>query len=411
VGRIFCKLQCVPMPEALERNEVLKEKYGKLRRFYDCSGTYNDVVSYIEHGARLNFGLYEDFNGGVKTGIFDNNGVCDSEKLKMYQEKLRKTNSPIWGGIILFPEEFGLEYVKTGYDAKRIIKESFSKFFKGAGFAKDNVEWFAGLHENYVRKHIHFVIWEKKPLSINRDTGEKEFSSYFIQPEVCREFEENLEKSITSCAKEIDKEIVGIGTNKLKENFNMKKNMLELFRILPDVPFSNNEELKILRYKNKLLNISRQIIRSNKDILEKIGDLSTVLREKEKALEEESSIVTKSNLGDEYFELFYEGIMKEALREIYKRKKQSPSISNKTIRRREMKEGQIKLMKEFKDIKENLNNKALKSLDWLICIANEIDPKEILIAKEKFVKTEKDNISKDANNKNKDLVDQKLSIN
>ena len=155
--------------------------------------------------------------------------------------------------------------------------------------------------------------------------------------------------------------------------------MLELFRILPDVPFSNYEELSILRYKNKLLNITRQVVRNNDEILDKISNLSAVLREKEQVIESENSLFSKSNIGDEYFELFYEGMMKEALREIYKRKKETPVISNKTIRRKEMKQGQIRLMKEYNDIKENLNNKALRSLDWLIALANEIDPKEVLM--------------------------------
>jgi len=379
VGRIMCKMQCVPSPSSLKSSEALSEKYGGLRRFYDCSGKYNDVVSYVEHGSRLDFGLYEEFNGGVKIGIFDSDGICDSEKLNEYQEKLRKTDSPIWAGIILFPEEFGLEYVKTGYDARRVIKEAFPKFFKDAGFREENLEWFAGLHENYVRKHIHFVIWEKEPLAINRDTGECEYSSYFIESTVCREFEESLEKSITNCAKEIDRKTVGLATSKMRERFYMKKNMLELFRILPDVPFSNYEELSILRYKNKLLNITRQVVRNNDEILDKISNLSAVLREKEQAIELENSLFFKSNVGDEYFELFYEGMMKEALREIYKRKKETPVISNKTIRRKEMKQGQIRLMKEYNDIKENLNNKALRSLDWLIALANEIDPKEVLM--------------------------------
>ena len=151
MGRIMCKMQCVPSPSSLKSSEALSEKYGGLRRFYDCSVKYNDVVSYVEHGSRLDFGLYEEFNGGVKIGIFDSDGICDSEKLNEYQEKLRKTDSPIWAGIILFPEEFGLEYVKTGYDEKGL--KDFFLNFKDAGEEKTR-----GLqgHENYVR-HIHFV--------------------------------------------------------------------------------------------------------------------------------------------------------------------------------------------------------------------------------------------------------------
>ena len=33
----------------------------------------------------------------------------------------------------------------------------------------------------------------KEPLAINRDTGACEYSSYFIESAICREFEESLE--------------------------------------------------------------------------------------------------------------------------------------------------------------------------------------------------------------------------
>lgn len=380
MGRIFCKMQCAPSPMSLEKSEALSERYGRLRRFYNCTGKSNDVIGYIENGATTHFGLYEDFNDGVKVGLFDKEGVCDYNKKFKYKQMLEETKSPIWSGVIILPEEFGLEYIRHGYDARKLMKETLPGFLKGAGFREDNVIWFAGLHENYVRKHIHFIFWEKEPIAINRDTGENEYSSYFIDSCVCREFEENIEKSITSCRKELERNISTslLGFSILRERFEIKRCILDLFRLLPDVPYSNYEELTIYRYKNKLLDVARRIVKNAPEITSEISTLSAILKKKETELESYGIGIHKTNLGDEYFDIFYKDLMKEVLKEIYSRKKETPLNVNRTYKRKEMKQAQATLMREYNQIEKNLKTKALESLGSLINLANKVDVDEII---------------------------------
>lgn len=44
------------------------------------------------------------------------------------------------------------------------MQSELPKFFKSAGLNPDNIEWFAGLHENTDNRHIHLISFVNKKL-------------------------------------------------------------------------------------------------------------------------------------------------------------------------------------------------------------------------------------------------------
>ena len=58
---------------------------------------------------------------------------------------------------------FGEKYCRDYEQAFNFVKSELPKFFTRAGLNKDNIIWYAGLHENTDNKHIHISFFEKEP--------------------------------------------------------------------------------------------------------------------------------------------------------------------------------------------------------------------------------------------------------
>ena len=54
-------------------------------------------------------------------------------------------------------------YCRDYEQAYNFIKKELPRFFTRAGLDKDNIIWYAGLHENTENKHIHISFFEKEP--------------------------------------------------------------------------------------------------------------------------------------------------------------------------------------------------------------------------------------------------------
>ena len=167
------------------------------RKFYS-SNKYNDYVKYIDTGIKdlKNIDFVEYSNNSTKSsGIFNQDGKMTRTKIAETREHLRKTESPIWSGVVSFESEFGLTWCNNYRQAQHIMQSELPKFFKRAGLNPDNIEWFAGLHENTDNRHIHLIFFEKAPLRLT-DHG-KGFSMGKLPCFAMDEFKANMELCAT----------------------------------------------------------------------------------------------------------------------------------------------------------------------------------------------------------------------
>ena len=114
------------------KDDYVKQNF-EARRFYSSSKDY-DYVKYVNTGSKekLDFVAYSG-NHEKSHGIFDKRGILTPEQIKELRAKLRKTNSPIWHGVISFTEEFGNQFCDSYEKAYSMMTAEFPKFFKKAG--------------------------------------------------------------------------------------------------------------------------------------------------------------------------------------------------------------------------------------------------------------------------------------
>ena len=148
------------------------------KRNYYSSNKFSDYVKYVDTGIKdlRNIDYVEYANNDTKSsGLFNQNGKMTKKQIANLRKNLRETESVIWSGVISFEEEFGKLWCNNYEQAMHILQNELPKFFKKSNFNPDNMEWFAGLHENTDNRHIHFVFFEKKPIRI-REKGKKAYS-------------------------------------------------------------------------------------------------------------------------------------------------------------------------------------------------------------------------------------------
>ena len=157
-------IHSVPPLNDLGINHPLVKKYWKERQFYSCQNSGYNIIGYVEHGSeqKIDFVQYSGNNEKSK-GVFDINGLCSKERLAELKNGFKNASGHIWHGLITFEEMFGKTYCNDYESAYELMKKQLPRFLKGVGFAKDNVEWFAGFHENTNNRHIHFAFYEKVP--------------------------------------------------------------------------------------------------------------------------------------------------------------------------------------------------------------------------------------------------------
>ena len=123
-------------------------------------------MSYVDTGSIDNTQTdYTKYVGNSEKscGVFSKDGLLTDEQKRELREQLRNTQSCIWDIVISFREEFGEMYCRDYEQAYNFIKKELPKFFTRAGLDKDNIIWYAGLHENTENKHIHISFFEKEP--------------------------------------------------------------------------------------------------------------------------------------------------------------------------------------------------------------------------------------------------------
>lgn len=189
-----------------------KEKYNpttqadkiKKREFLSCSSSYN-YVSYVNTGAENK--LPKDFteyvgNHEKSYGAFNQDGLLTDKQQKELKQMLRTTQSCIWDCIISFKEDFGDKYCRDYEQAYNFLKSELPKFFTRAGLDKNNIIWYAGLHENTDNKHIHLSFFEKEPQYF-KNGGKLSYHNGTIPKDVLIDSKRIFEQKLTNITAEI----------------------------------------------------------------------------------------------------------------------------------------------------------------------------------------------------------------
>ena len=247
------------------------EKMQDKRNYYS-SNKYSDYLKYIATGIqdlqKLDFVEYSN-NNSKSSGIFNQNGKMTSKEIADVRKSLRDTQSVIWSGVITFEEQFGLKWCNNFEQAYNLVKSELPKYFKRAGLNPNNIEWFAGLHENTDNRHIHLIFFEKEPLRIK---GKKKiFSIGKVSTKAMDFFKANLELAATDFrAREIR-----VRTN-LTKSFNeeindvsglkIKSMLLGLANQFPESGHLYYNSEKMQNLKSQVDNITTYIIKHNPNI-------------------------------------------------------------------------------------------------------------------------------------------------
>lgn len=189
-----------------------KEKYNpttqadkiKKREFLSCTSSYN-YVSYVNTGAENK--LPKDFteyvgNHEKSYGAFNQDGLLTDKQQKELKQMLRITQSCIWDCIISFKEDFGDKYCRDYEQAYNFLKSELPKFFTRAGLDKNNIIWYAGLHENTDNKHIHLSFFEKEPQYF-KNGGKLSYHNGTIPKDVLIDSKRIFEQKLTNATAEI----------------------------------------------------------------------------------------------------------------------------------------------------------------------------------------------------------------
>lgn len=256
-------------------------------RNYYSSRKYNDYVKYVSTGIKdlekIDYVEYAN-NDTKSSGIYNENGKLSKEQIKILREHLHDTDSIIWSGVISFEKDFGLNWCNNHTQAEALLQRELPKFFKRAGFKPENMEWYAGLHENTDNRHIHLVFFEKEP--IRKVKGEKAFSIGMLSKQSLREFKLNLELSATdykareirirtNLTRSVKEELNGLSTTKLRSM------LLNLADVLPKEGHTYYECEQMQRLKPIVDSISNYIISKNENIMFYKEDFDSIVKEKD----------------------------------------------------------------------------------------------------------------------------------
>lgn len=260
------------------------------RQFYS-SNKYNDYVKYIDTGIKdlKNIDFVEYSNNRTKSsGIFNQDDKMNKKQISLTREHLRQTESVIWSGVVSFEERFGLNWCNNFEQAKNIMQSELPKFFKRCGLNPDNIEWFAGLHENTDNRHIHLIFFEKKPTRLS-DCG-KGYSMGKLSGFAIDEFKANIEL----CATDYKAREIKIRTNLIKEanevlsdvsSLKLKSMLLKLSNNFPPEGHLYYNAQNMEHLKSQIDKISDYILKHNENIKREKTYFDDALKEKQESID------------------------------------------------------------------------------------------------------------------------------
>lgn len=267
-------------------NDAYVQENLEARRFYSSGKDY-DYVKYVSSGSKEKIDFVEySGNNEKSTGIFNENGLMNEQQIKELRAKLRKTNSPIWHGVISFTTEFGDNFCNTYEKAYELMKAEFPKFFEKAHLDPNNIEWFAGLHENTDNKHIHFSFFEKSPYRTKIHGQELLFSDGFIPIEAINSFKVSAEMRLLNINKEIAyaRESLTLEFKKIAKNGDYMKDFRSLAFILPKTGRIGYDSANMEQFRPQINLIVSTIINADKDLRKKYSNFERFLSKRDNEL-------------------------------------------------------------------------------------------------------------------------------
>ena len=129
-------------PYKLKKNATKRgiAKHKKERKFYDMSGADN-IYKYITTEGKMygeeskKFTMLEYLQ--KSTGVFNQDGMLSKEQVKEMRKRAQTGEKNLWHGFISFNKE-NSEKIDHPEKCIALVKQTFWKFFKDAGFDKDN---------------------------------------------------------------------------------------------------------------------------------------------------------------------------------------------------------------------------------------------------------------------------------
>ena len=259
-------------------DKYVKEHFDE-RRFYSCSKDYN-YVSYVTNGSQEKLD-YVEYSGNKEksTGVFNKTGLLSDEMIKELKTSLKETESTIWHGVISFTEDFGNRYCDSFEKAFDLMKTEFPKFLKNAKLNPDNIEWFAGLHENTDNKHIHFSFYEKAPLRYRRYCKHKCYSDGMLPKDAINKFKLSMELKLLNISSDIIDKRKTL-TTEIKKQLELgvfMKKIHSLIFILPEKGRMSYDSENVKEYKPQINAVINAIIKSDIALNKKLTAFDTIL--------------------------------------------------------------------------------------------------------------------------------------
>lgn len=222
--------------------------YDKGSKHWDflSSKSKDDYLGYIDKGIKSTDGFrdYIDYAGNPEksSGVFNSHGLMGPLEKKELRERLRNTDSVIWDMVISTEEKYGKRNLTDWKEAQKLLNDILPKFFKRAGMDKDNVVWYAGLHENTDNRHIHISFFEKEPRIYDKKSKgfrhrkgkigiqnirslKMDAESYFLQPAVALR---RMRDEAVARAK-----ATVLGKSPMETNQSMRRLIHELYEEIP----------------------------------------------------------------------------------------------------------------------------------------------------------------------------------
>ena len=248
------------------------EKSKKTRAYYS-SNQNKDYMNYILTGISdmKKMDYMEYMNNKEKSyGVFNKDGIMSAEERKRVRQNLRQTKSNIWDCLITFKEDFGKKWCDNYEQAYNLVSKQLPKFFKRCGLNPDNIEWFAGLHENTDNRHIHISFFEKEPQRLRPNKNTKTFSNGRLPKHTILEFKPILELAATDyIAREIqDRKVI---QDKIKEElehkskFTIYTKLMYIANSFPESGSLSYDSDNMLPLRNYIDNFADYLIKKNED--------------------------------------------------------------------------------------------------------------------------------------------------
>jgi hypothetical protein len=265
------------------------------RAFY-ASKESGDYLRYVDTGSVKGKYLdYMDYSGTREksSGAFSRNGLMTAEEKAETRKKLRSTESVVWDVVISFEEDYGKKKMQSWRNAFDLVTNEFPKFLRDNHMPYDNVEWFAGLHENTDNRHIHLSFFEKEPVLKDPDTGKTHFHTGYLSKLSLESFKVRIEERLNGkeyalhshrdrILEQEEKKLSDLDQG-IEKDQTTKEMLLDLYRSMPkgNYGYSNHKADEI---RPKIDRLTSYLISTDQEALTEFIALTRKLNEKDEEI-------------------------------------------------------------------------------------------------------------------------------